>query len=72
MSTETFNVLWRDLGCPIAPGKYPYAGKSILVKQVHIDAVAGNPDAVCTVVGGTVLSTGETAYSLSTLILEPC
>ena len=48
--TETFNILWRDIGCPIEPGTYSFAGNNIRVQQIHIDAAAGNPEAVFTVV----------------------
>ena len=59
--TETFNILWRDVGCPIEPGNYDFAGKSIRVRQINIDEAAGDPEAVCTVVAITPLL-GEIMY----------
>jgi hypothetical protein len=66
----TFKILWRDLGCPIEPGSYPFAGKLIRVRQHHIDTAAGNPDAVCTVVCADPLS-DDPKYGLASIDPEP-
>jgi hypothetical protein len=44
--SEPFEVRWRDLGCPTLPGLYSAEGKSVRVRQCHIDAAGGNPMAV--------------------------
>jgi hypothetical protein len=61
--TETFNILWRDIGCPMEPGTYTYAGKPIRVGRRHIDAAQGNPDAVFCVLD--ISAGGEPRYVLS-------
>ena len=63
---ETFKILWRDIGCPIGPGLYPFAGKLIRVRQHHIDAAAENPDAVCTVVCDNPLA-AVPSYALTSI-----
>ena len=60
---ETFNIFWRDVGCPIEPGTYIFAGKSIRVRQINIEEAVGNAEAVCTVMGVTP-PVGATKYYL--------
>ena len=60
--SDTFNILWRDLGSPIEPGWYLFAGKRIHVARSNILAAACNPDAVFPAVN--VSQTGETRYIL--------
>lgn len=70
MSTTQFNIRWADIGCPTEPGLYDYEGKSIHVKQVHIDATRGRPEALCTVVVFTPLK-GPTTYGLGGIDPDP-
>jgi hypothetical protein len=66
----TFKILWRDLGCPIETWSYHFAEKLIRVRRHHIDAAAGNPEAVCTVVCADPLS-DDPKYGIGLIDSEP-